>query len=166
MAALPEDCGYLTEGVSTAWFDLGRLDSGISAMGGDTRLPNLIGEGGGVVARGFDKDRQEDAREIVFGPGSTLSLSQRGDTSGDYRILYNLASQPAGPVTLTVGEREIDITRNFALSAGKGWREMIITEQCAPGLGNRIAFTSDAPMTIQIARIARQDMPEGAECSF
>ena len=166
MAALPEDCGYLTDGVSTAWFDLGRLDSGISAMGGDTRLPNLIGEGGGVVARGFDKDRQEDAREIVFGPGSTLSLSQRGDTSGDYRILYNLASQPAGPVTLTVGEREIDITRNFALSAGKGWREMIITEQCAPGLGNRIAFTSDAPMTIQIARIARQDMPEGAECSF
>jgi len=166
MAALPEDCGYLTEGMSTAWFDLGRLDSGITATGGETRLPNLIGEGGGIVARGLDKDRQEDAREITFGPGSTLSLTQRGDASGDYRILYNLANQPAGNVTLTVGNQEIDITRNLALSAGKGWREMIITEQCAPEMGSRIALTSDAPFTIQIARIARQDMPEGAECSF
>ena len=119
-----------------------------------------------MVARGVDKDRQEDAREVVFGPGATLSLTQAGEGKGDYRILYDLPAQPAGKVTLTVGETEIDITRNFALSAGKGWREMIITERCAPELGDRIAITSDAPLTLKIARIVRQDMPEGAECSF
>ena len=163
---LPEKCGYLNEAKATSWYDLGRLGSGILAFGGDTRLPNLRGEGGGIVARGLDKDRQEDAREITFGPGATLALEQSGSGSGDFRILYNLASQPAGKVTLTVGDEEIDITRNLALSAGKDWREMIITEDCAPDLGNRIAITSAAPMTIQIARIARQDMPEGAQCSF
>jgi len=163
---LSEKCGYLSEAKATSWYDLGRLGSGILAFGGDTRLPNLRGEGGGIVARGLDKDRQEDAREITFGPGATLALEQSGSGSGDFRILYNLASQPAGKVTLTVGDEEIDITRNLALSAGKDWREMIITEDCAPDLGNRIAITSAAPMMIQIARIARQDMPEGAQCSF
>ena len=163
---LSEECGYLTEGTATSWYDLGRLGSGILAFGGETRLPNLRGEGGGITAHGLDKDRQEDAREITFGPGATLALEQTGSGSGDFRILYNLADQPAGKVTLTVGDEEIDITRNLALSAGKDWREMIITEDCAPDLGNRIAITSAAPMTIQIARIVRQDMPEGAQCSF
>jgi len=163
---LPEDCGYLQESGATAWYDLGRLGTDIVALGGNTPLANLRGEGGGITARAIDKDRQEDAREIAFGPGTTLSLSQSGTASGDYRILYNLAQQPAGKVTLTVGDSEIDITRNLALSAGKDWREMIITEECAPGLGDRIAITSQAPMTIQLARIVRQDMPDGAQCSF
>ena len=166
LAELSEECGYLAQGSAATWYDLGRLASGITAYAGETRLPNLRGEGAGVVARGVDKDRQEDAREVVFGPGATLSLTQAGEGKGDYRILYDLPAQPAGKVTLTVGETEIDITRNFALSAGKGWREMIITERCAPELGDRIAITSDAPLTLKIARIVRQDMPEGAECSF
>ena len=165
-ANLPEDCGYLSEGAAASWYDLGRLASGITAYGGDTRLVNLRGEGGGIVALGLDKDRQEDAREIVFGPGATLSLAQAGQGKGDYRILYNLAAQPAGKVTLKVGGNTIDITRNLALSAGKGWREMIITEQCAPTLGDRLSLTSTAPMTLQVARIVRQEMPDGAQCSF
>ena len=163
---LSEECGYLTEGTATSWYDLGRLGSGILAFGGETRLPNLRGEGGGITAHGLDKDRQEDAREITFSPGATLALEQTGSGSGDFRILYNLAHQPTGKVMLTVGDEEIDITRNLALSAGKDWREMIITEDCAPDLGNRIAITSAAPMTIQIARIVRQEIPEGAQCSF
>jgi beta-glucosidase len=166
LAQLSEECGYLAQGSAATWYDLGRLASGITAYAGETRLPNLRGEGGGVVVRGIDRERQEDAREVVFGPGATLSLAQTGDGEGDYRILYDLPAQPAGKVTLTVGDTEIDITRNFALSAGKGWREIVITEQCAPELGDRIAITSDAPLTLRIARIVRQDMPEGAECSF
>ena len=71
-----------------------------------------------------------------------------------------------GKVSLTLGENTIDITRNLALSAGKGWREMIITEDCMPEMGDTLSITSEAAMTIQIARIARQDMPEGAQCSF
>ena len=163
---LPEDCGYLSQAQAATWYDLGRLDGAITARGGDVVLANLRGEGGGIVARGLDRERQEDAREIVFAPGATLSLAQAGSGEGDFRILYNLADQPRGDVTLKVGDTAIDITRNLALGAGKGWREMVITEDCAPGLGDSIALTTEAPLTIGIARIVRQDMPEGAQCSY
>ena len=166
LANLDEDCGYLTEAKSAIWYDLGRLSSGISASANGTNLVNLRGEAGGVVANGFDYQRQEDAREITFGPGSELTLSQQGEGEGDYRILYNLGAQPAGKVMLTVGDTEIDITSQLRLSAGKGWREMVVTEDCAPQLGNSISISSAAPMTMKIAMIARQDMPEGAQCSF
>ena len=166
LARLDENCGYLTEAKSDTWYDLGRLSSGIVASAGGTNLANLRGEAGGIVARGFDYQRQEDAREITFGPGATLTLAQDDEGEGDYRILYNLQAQPAGKVTLTVGETAIDITSQLRLSAGKGWREMVVTEDCAPMLGNSISISSDAPMTIGIAKIARQDMPEGAQCSF
>jgi beta-glucosidase len=73
---------------------------------------------------------------------------------------------PAGRVTVTVGETVIDITRQLELSAGKGWREMIITGACAPGLGDSFTLRSEAPMVIQIARVERQALPDGAECSF
>ena len=166
LATLDESCGYLTEAKSAVWYDLGRLSSGIAATAGGTDLVNLRGEASGIVARGFDYQRQEDAREITFGPGATLTLAQKDEGEGDYRILYNLGAQPAGTVTLTVGETAIDITPQLRLSAGKGWREMIITENCAPGLGDDVSITSAAPMKVTIARIARQDMPEGAQCSF
>lgn len=67
---------------------------------------------------------------------------------------------------LSVGKTSLDITRNLALSAGKGWREMIVTEACAPGLGDGIALTSDAPLTMRIVSVARVKMPDGADCSF
>ena len=60
----------------------------------------------------------------------------------------------------------IDITRQLELSGGKGWREMIITDACAPGLGDSFTLRSEAPLVMQIARIERQSLPEGAECSF
>ncbi|MFZ1743931.1 MAG: glycoside hydrolase family 3 N-terminal domain-containing protein [Pontixanthobacter sp.] len=166
LAKLDENCGYLTEAKSAVWYDLGRLSSGISASANGANLVNLKGEAGGIVARGFDYQRQEDAREVIFGPGSTLTLAQKGRGEGDYRILYNLEAQPAGKVTLTIGDTPVDITPQLRLSAGKGWREMVVTEDCAPNLGNSISITSDAPMTIAIAKIARQDMPDGAQCSF
>ncbi|MBB3033842.1 glycoside hydrolase family 3 protein [Alteriqipengyuania lutimaris] len=166
LGPLSEDCGYLTQGSAATWYDMGRLASDISAYAGETRLPNLIGEGEGIVARGLDRTRQEDAREIAFAPGARLTLSQGDGGSGDYRILYNLEAQPTGKVSLTLGETTIDITRNLALSAGKGWREMIITQDCMPDLGDTLSITSEAAMTLGIARIVRQNMPEGAQCSF
>ncbi|UIP06161.1 exo 1,3/1,4-beta-D-glucan glucohydrolase [Erythrobacter sp. SDW2] len=165
-AELDETCGYLDQPAAAAWYDMGRLSDGIVARAGTANLPNLRGEGGGIVARGVDKDRQEDAREITFGPGASLSLAQSGGGSGDYRILYNLATAPSGKVTVTVGDTQIDITRQLELSAGKGWREMIITGACVPGLGDSITLRSDAPLVLQVARIERQALPEGAECSF
>ena len=166
LAKLDETCGYLTEAKSDKWYDLGRLAPGVVASAGGKDLINLRGQAGGIVARGIDYLRQEDAREIAFGPGSTLTLAQKSEGKGAYRILYNQPEQPTGKVTLTVGGKAVDITPQLRLSAGRGWREMIITKDCAPGLGNSIAITSDAPMIMRIARIARQDMPEGAQCSF
>lgn len=163
---LDESCGYLSEAKSNILYDLGRLTPGVVATAGGTDLANLRGEAGGVVARGFDRLRQEDAREIAFGPGAALTLTQKGKGEGAYRILYSQPEQPAGKVTLTVGAKLVDITSQLRLSAGRGWREMIITEDCLPVLGNSISISSDAPMVMRIAKIARQNMPKGAQCSF
>lgn len=166
MAKLDESCGYLLETKSDVWYNLGRLNSGIVASAGDKNLPNLRGQAGGIVARGVDYLRQEDAREIGFGPSSSLTLTQQGEGKGAYRILYNLAAQPTGKVTLTVGGKVVDVTSQLKLSAGRGWREMIITSDCAPTLGSSISIGTEAPISIRIAKISRQDMPEGAQCSF
>jgi beta-glucosidase len=163
---LDESCGYLSAGPSADWFVDGRLAPDISVTAGGVALPNLRGSGGGIVARGIDRNRQEDAREIAFSPGSNLMFSQPKNGVGAYRITYNLPSQPESPVTLTVGETTIDVTRQLTLSAGKGWREMVITEACAPGLGRTIAFTSQGALKLQVAAVAREVMPEGADCSF
>ena len=165
LALLNEDCGYL-DAKSDDWFDLGRLGTGITALGGQTVLPGLRGTGGGVTARGYDRDRQEDAREIIFSAGATLTLAAANEGSGGYRILYELADPPTGPVSLTVGGTVLDVTRGLATSAGKGWREMIVTEACAPANGSSISFTSAAPLELRIARIVRQEAPARVECSF
>ena len=163
---LDETCGYLVAGPSSDWFAGGKLASDVSVTAGGQPLPSFRGSTGGVVVRGIDYKRQEDAREIVFGPGATLAFSQPANDAGAYRILYQLPAQPAGKVTLTVGGNTVDVTRQLALSAGKGWREMIVTDACAPGLGKGIAITSAAPMTMQIASVSREVMPAGADCSF
>jgi beta-glucosidase len=165
-AKLDEACGYLSAGPSADWFVGGKLAPDISVTAGGRPLPNLRGSAGGITARGIDRTRQEDAREIAFAPGSTLVFAQPKDGVGAYRIAYNLPAQPEKRITLTVGTNTIDVTRQLALSAGKGWREMVITEACAPGLGRSIAITSEGPLTIQIASVARVVMPEGADCSF
>ena len=166
MVRLDESCGYLLETKSDIWYDLGRLNSGIIASAGGKNLMNLRGQSGGIVARGVDYLRQEDAREISFGPGSTLTLTQKGEGAGAYRILYNLSAPPAGKVTLTVGGEVVDVTSQLKLGAGRGWREMIITDDCAPTLSGSFSIGTEAPITMRIAKISRQDMPKGAQCSF
>lgn len=166
VAKLDETCAYLTAGPSADWFVDGKLAPGTTITGDGTALPNLRGQAGGITARGVDRKRQEDAREITFVPGSTLSFAQKQAGSGAFRITYFLPDQPLAPVKLTLGKTTLDITRQLALSAGKGWREMIITDTCAPGLGQSLAITSSGPMKFQIAAISRQAMPSGADCSF
>ncbi len=164
-ARLSEACPIL-DARSAEWFDLGRLGSGITARGGDVALANLRGTGGGITARGIDRNRQEDAREITFAPGSTLTLADAGRGTGGFRIVYEVATAPTAPVTLNTGGKAIDITAGLTTSAGKGWRELIVTGACAPGDGRTLSITSAGPLTLRIARIARQDIPAGVECSF
>lgn len=95
-----------------------------------------------------------------------MSFTQRQEGTGAFRITYFLPAQPQAPVKLTVGKTTLDITRQLALSASKGWREMIITDACAPGLGQSLAITSSGPLKVQIAAVSRQAMPTGADCSF
>jgi beta-glucosidase len=166
VAKLDETCAYLSAGASADWFVDGKLAPGTVITGDGAALPNLRGQAGGIAARGVDRKRQEDAREITFAPGSTLSFAQRQNGSGAFRITYFLPDQPQAPVKLTLGKTIVDITRQLALSAGKGWREMIITDACAPGLGQSLAITSSGPLKLQIATVSRQAMPTGADCSF
>ena len=165
IARLSEDCGIL-DAKSAEWFDMGRLGAGIAARGGSVDLPGLRGTGGGIAARGFDRNRQEDAREISFAAGSTLTLKSGVSDTGGFRILYEIANPPSAPVTLTVGGKPIDVTAGLTTSAGKGWREMVVTGACAPTSGNTLSLTSAAPLVLRIARIARQDIPANVECSF
>lgn len=166
LASIDETCPYLLGEASADWFVDGKLAPDITVTGDGRPLARVRGVAGGINARGIDRKRQEDAREIVFAPGSTLAFSQSRDGTGAYRIAYYLPAQPDRPVTLTVGKTSLDITRQLALSAGKGWREMIVTDACAPGLGRSLSLKSDGPLTIQIAAVSRQAMPVGADCSF
>jgi beta-glucosidase len=166
LAKLDETCAYLNAAPSADWFVDGKLAPGTLITGDGALLPNLRGQAGGIAARGVDRKRQEDAREITFAPGATLSFAQRQSGAGAFRISYFLPDQPQAPVKLVVGKTELDITRQLALSAGKGWREMIITDACAPGLGQSLALTSSGPLKLQIAAVSRQAMPAGADCSF
>ncbi|WP_240330848.1 glycoside hydrolase family 3 protein [Sphingorhabdus sp. Alg239-R122] len=161
---LDETCGFLGGGAVSDWYSNGRLAAGIVASAGGVDLPNLRGEGGGVVARGVDKDRQEDAREISFGANTDFTLT--GEGKGAFLITYNIAAAPAGTVKITNGDNSADITEGLTVGAGKGWREMVLTEACLGMTGDSFTIASAAPMTIRISTIARQELPEGTQCSF
>ncbi len=165
LANLSEDCAFLSNGAASEWYFNGRLAAGSSASAGGTDLPNLRGAAGGIVARGIDKDRQEDAREITFGPNSALTLS--GEGKGAFLITYNIAVAPAGSVIAVSGTGpSADITEGLNIAAEKGWREMVLTEACLASPGGSLTIASDAPLQINISQIMRQELPEGTQCSF
>ena len=164
LQTLPEDCGYLDNGAASEWYGNGRLAAGVTASAGGVDLPNLRGEAAGIVARGIDRERQEDAREVTFGPGAILTLTGQGE--GAFRITYDVETAPAGAITLTSGGSSFDAVEGMTVAAGKGWREMVLTEACLPSLGEGLAMTSDAPFSIRIAAIERIELPEGTACSF
>ncbi|QUL39521.1 glycoside hydrolase family 3 C-terminal domain-containing protein [Erythrobacter sp. JK5] len=164
LGSLDESCGFVGERASADWYVNGRLSAGIAALAGGTELPNLRGEAGGVVARGIDKDRQEDAREITFGPNASLTLAGAGE--GAFVITYNLAGAPAGTVQVSGGATVTDVTSRLTVASGKGWREMVLTEACLGADADRLTISTNAPLTIAISAIARQQLPPGTQCSF
>lgn len=169
-SALPrlnEDCAALLVGPSQEIYASGRLGQGVVANVGAGALPNLLGSEAGVTAIGYDREAQEDSREISMAAGSQLSLVQDDDSGGAYRITYEVLARPAAPVTLTLGEDgEVDLTPHFAHAFEKGWREMVITEDCAGTLGDTITFSTDGDIAFRLAEVVREDVPPGTECSF
>lgn len=163
---LDETCDFLTEAPASDWFASGRLSPGISASAGGKALPSLRGEAGGIVAKGLDRTRQEDARAITFAPGASLTLTGDGKAQGAFVLQYNLAASPTGPVTITVGDKVLDVTANFAVSGGKGWREMVLTGACIAESANSLTITSEQPLSLSISGISRTQLPEGTDCSF
>ena len=164
LGPLDETCGFLDGPAAADWFTNGRLSSGVVALANGIQLPNLRGEAGGVVARGIDKERQEDARELTFGPDTMLTM--QGEGTGAYRITYALDTPPSGTVSLSTGGAAFDASRELTLAAGKGWREMILTSECLGANSGTLIVATDAPMRISIAQISRQELPDGTSCSF
>lgn len=167
MAYIPldETCAALTHDAGAVWFASGKLGAQVQAVADNALLPDLRGAGNGVVVTGVDRRAQEDARRIAFGPGTKLTLS--GPASGAaWRITYQVAARPAGPVTVTAGGKPLDITQGLSVAEGKGWREMVLTPACLGEAGGKLTFASTAPFAFQISEITRDDGAATAECSF
>ena len=167
MAYIPldETCAALTRDAGSAWFANGKLGAQVQAVADNALLPDLRGNGNGIVITGVDKKAQEDARRIAFGPGAKLTLT--GPASGAaWRITYQVTARPAGPVTVTAGGKALDITQGLSVAEGKGWREMLLTPACLGEAGGKLTFASTAPFAFQISEIARDDSAAKAECSF
>ena len=60
----------------------------------------------------------------------------------------------------------LDVTSNFAVSGGKGWREMVLTGQCVPDNANSLTITSEGPISLSLSGITRSQLPQGTDCSF
>ena len=67
---------------------------------------------------------------------------------------------------LKTGEADVDLTYPLSVAAEKDWREMVITQACAAGLGDSLTFTSTGAFSFDIATISREEVAEGTDCSF
>ena len=182
LPVLSEECTALTEFDGSEMFASGRLGQGvvgfanrIGSTGPNELLSNLRGKitGMGVSVRGYDRSAQEDAREVQLAPGARFGLTQMRDSGGAYRIAYEVVTRPSAPIMLRLFNEEggepgsaIDLTRHFAHGWQKGWREMLITESCAPGLGKSIAFDTEGDITFRISSVRREQVPEGTACTL
>ncbi|NNF93877.1 MAG: glycoside hydrolase family 3 protein [Altererythrobacter sp.] len=174
-ATLSEVCAALSVVEGAEMFGSGRLGSGVSAFVGrldgagfEELMPQMRGDmnGSGVLARGFDRDAQEDSREITMRSGSYFGLEQSNDTGGAYRIAYEVVTRPTGAVRLKSGDSALDVTAQIELAQGKGWREMTVSEACLVGAGRRLSFESDGEVTFRISSVKREEVADGTECSF
>ena len=162
---LDESCNALTHDTGAAWFASGKLGTQVQAVADNALLPDLRGSGNGIVATGVDRRAQEDARRIAFGPGARLSLTGPASAAA-FRIIYQVTSRPAAPVTVTAGGKALDITQGLSVAEGKGWREMVLSTKCLGEAGGKLTFASEAPFAFQIGEITRDEAAAGAECSF
>ncbi|MEL6530589.1 MAG: putative glycoside hydrolase, partial [Pseudomonadota bacterium] len=147
------------------WYSDGRLVAGVSASAAGVDLPNLRGSARGLIARGIDKDRQEDARSIAFAAGSSLTVTGPQGNSA-WRIVYSVDAKPEGKVAVTSGDKSFDITHPMQVAEGKGWREMVLTSACVDVNTTSLSISADAPFELKISAILREDAPDGTQCSF
>ncbi|MEM6666011.1 MAG: putative glycoside hydrolase, partial [Pseudomonadota bacterium] len=132
---------------------------------GNIDVPQMRGSTALVSLAGYDRDAQEDARELTFSASGRIDLAGPGETEA-YRIIYEVTDAPSGTVTLGSGNSTLDATANMALAAGKGWREMVLTPGCLATLDGTLSIASGGDFTIRIDSIAREDLGDAAECSF
>ena len=168
LPVLDETCGPLEQGAAKDWYVSGRLADGVLANTATGKLDNLRGQAGGIFSTGLDRNAQEDARAISFGPGAFLELAQAGGDSGyGYRVTYEVLQRPSAPVTVKVGSSQpLDITQQLSVAEGKGYREMVLTEACVADLGPSLTFTSEGPFLIHIGTVVREEFAAGTDCSF
>lgn len=162
---LDETCAALLTGPSLDWFSSGRLGEGVTVRAGRIDVPQMRGSTSVVSLRGYDRDAQEDAREITFAAGGRVELAGPGEAAA-YRIVYEVPEAPAGRVTVGSGQSTLDVTSNMALAAGKGWREMVLTPACLSQLDGTLSFGASASFTIRIDSITREQLDATANCSF
>ncbi|AUX70283.1 1,4-beta-D-glucan glucohydrolase [Porphyrobacter sp. HT-58-2] len=165
IAPLDETCDALSADTGATWFANGRLGREVQAVADNALLPDLRGTGNGITATGLDRRAQEDARRIVFARGAKLALSGP-ESPAAWRITYQVAQRPKGPVTVTAGGAALDITQRLAVAEGKGWREMVLSAQCLGETGAKLTFASQGAFVLQISEIARDEVAANAECSF
>lgn len=163
---LSEECDALTRHVGSEWFVSGRLADNVKARADNAVLSNLRGTGNGITAVGIDRNAQEDARRITFAAGSSLVLEQDSESADAFRIVYRVEQRPTATVSLKIGESTVDVTHPLSVAEGKGWREMVLTPECAAAIGSKIEFSSEDKFSIEIASIAREEIAEGTACSF
>ena len=182
MPTLGESCTLLEQSDSAVLFGQGRLADNAFAValrmtgGAVEALPLELfrgaPEGTGIAVRGYDRNAQEDAREITMQAGSAFAIGSEDGDARAFRIVYEVPQRPTGAITLSAAQMDdagtsIDITQQMAHAAEKGFREMVITEACAGDLSDRaLLFTSAANFTFRIAEVSRVDAAEGTECSF
>lgn len=163
---LSEECAALAAGEGTDWFTSGKLGEGVKVFGmGDVLLPDFRGSSSGVVAQGLDRNAQEDARTLTFGPNTSLRL-EGPEGEGAFRIVYKVDKRPAAPVTIASDGAPHDIAQALAVAEGKGWREMVLTEECLGTLGDRLAITSSGAFALDIHTITRDADANNLDCSF
>ncbi|EDL48765.1 glycoside hydrolase family 3 protein [Erythrobacter sp. SD-21] len=165
---LDENCAPLVQGAAKDWYVSGRLADGVLANTATGKLDNLRGEAGGIFATGLDRNAQEDARAISFGPGAVLELVQAGgDTGYGYRVTYEVQTRPSAAVYVKVGASEpLDVTQQLSVAEGKGYREMVLTDACMADLGPSLTITSQGPFKINIGAVVREEFAQGTACSF
>ena len=162
---LDETCAALEAGAGLDWFSSGRLADGVRARAGEVDLANMIGTAPLATMRGIDRNAQEDAREITIAPGGYIEFFGTGENEA-YVIAYDVPDRPMGRVVISSGGARFDATQDLGIAAGKGWREMVLTQACLPGLGKTLRIDSEREFTLRIHTIRREDLPEGAECTF
>jgi beta-glucosidase len=147
------------------WFASGRLGPLVQAVADNAVLPDLRGSGNGITATGIDRKAQEDARRIAFARGAKLTLSGP-ESAAAWRITYQITARPTAAVTVTAGDKPLDITKSLAVAEGKGWREMVLSPACLGTAGGSLTFASKGVFTLQVSEITRDDGTEAVECSF